>query len=567
MPDLVFTTNRLSSPVRNENWNGKDWLVAPVVGLVPGVLNGELVTREAVKPSEKAWDGVPLVIEHPKRGGQFISAQEAGVSHVGVLRKPHVNGKLQGEMWFDVAALNAQGTTGEKVLQALNTGTVLEVSTGYFRSIENKPGILNGTPYQSVAHDITPDHLAVLLAGPGACSVKDGCGVPRVNGALTGNQGHTGVILALIVSDDDAQALALQSNDLPAGSIPVPPEELHVTLGYYGDLTDLEADGKDPGQMLDAVMGFAKTNTLVRSKLNGLARFLQIQEDGSQALVMLLDSPMLESWRRWLVGMVEDMCDLHPMRNHAFTPHITLAYIPANAPTPDLTIAQRDMVFNKLALAWGGQVTAFELQGESMDTQPSTNQAEEAKQKLTVKSALRAIAGAFGITLKEADMDKTKVIQQLVANGCPLDESALNALPDDKLEILAGKFTAPEPKTDPAPEPVANVEQTPAPAGSPSPELAALTGMVEKLTAQVSTLIANQKTAEDAEKAKLVESLVANQAPLPKAALEKLDLGELQTLAQNLIPADYSLQTLSRQAGNGEWQTWDAFVAEKEAKK
>lgn len=580
MADLVFTTNRTASPVRRETWMDREWLVAPVVGLVPGVLNGELVTREAVKPSEKAWEGVPLVIEHPKRGGQYISAQDADVPRVGLLRKPHVNGKLQGEMWFDMAALTAQGETGQQVLSALEGGTVLEVSTGYFRSIEEKPGAFNGIAYQSVAHDITPDHLAVLLSSPGACSVRDGCGVPRVNqvsGAkgqvsgcpcsMVGNQaGHTGAMVAFFLEPEDAQALAAQVGKLPAGSQAVPVEEMHVTLAYLGDVAELEADGKDQGRVLEGMMHFAQHSTLVRGRVNGLARFLQVNEDGTQALVALVDSPMLDHWRGGLMEMLEYGCDMHPMKNHAFTPHITLAYLPADAPTPAVTPAEKELTFSKVALAWGGQVTAFELQGEAMDMQTNKDNMSDMdavpmspKQKNIMQSALRAIAGALGITLKEADMDKKmELVQRLVANGCPLDESALKALEDSKLQILAEKFApAPEKTT---PEVVTTNATTETPAPAVSPDVVALAQAVVALTGKVDTLIANQKSVADTEKAHLVEQLVANHAPLPKATLEKLDLVDLQTMAQNLIPADYSLQTLGRQE-TGEWVSWDSFVA------
>lgn len=589
MPELVFTTNRTAAPVRRESWDGGDgiareWLVAPVVGLVPGVLKGELVTSEVVKPSERAWDGVPLVIEHPKRGGQFISAQEADVPHVGLFRKAHVNGKLQGEMWFDVAALVSTGSTGEQVISALEAGEMLEVSTGYFRSVEARAGVHNGQAYQSVAHDIQPDHLAVLLSVPGACSIRDGCGVPRVNeGGIHPNQaGQSGVIVALFLPEADARALAVRASDLPAGSTPVPPEELHVTLAYLGEVEYLEGEGKDQGRALDAVMQFAKNNTLVRGKLNGVARFLQPQEDGSQAVVLLLDSPMLESWKLQLYEVLYGYCDMHPARNHGFTPHITLAYIPADAPMPDILPEQRELVFEKIALSWGGQVTAFDLQGVAMDVQ--TNEAEQAKrgnelasQKLTVKSALRAIAGAFGINLKEADMeklvsDKKELIQQLVANErCPLEQSALEKLSPEELQTLAGAFAAPaQDKTVVATvaangagfgfdklNPADTAKTTPTqPAGN---ELTALTAAVTALTGKVDQIVTNQQAAADAEKTRLVAELVANDAPLPKAALEKLDIGELQTLAQSLIPADYSLQTLAKQGG--EWQTWDEYVA------
>lgn len=169
-----------------------------------------------------------------------------------------------------------------------------------------------------------------------------------------------------------------------------------------------------------------------------------------------------------------------------------------------------------------------------MDT-PQTNAEEETleptpKQKLTVQSALSAIARAFKINLKEADMDKTQVIQQLVANErCPLAQTALEKLSLEELQPMVEAFKdAPQTNQQATPD-LAKLVET------------AVQAAVAPLTVQVQTLIANQQAQAESEKAALIADLVANEAcPLPETALKKLDLAELQAYAAEFAPADYS---------------------------
>lgn len=530
---MALITHQLSihARARREKKGGREYLVAPVVAVVEGVLNDHLVTMAELEKSLSAWDGMPLVIEHPKRNGVHISAHEEGVPHYGFLAAPSVNGKFKAETWWDVALLQMAGEPGETIIHNLENGHTMEGSTAYFQDEDQTPGVFKGVAYNAIARNIQPDHYAVLLDGVGACSIRQGCGICA--NSLKTNE-HAGALVAFFLQEADAQALAAEVGELPAGSRPVPANEMHVTLAYLGDATALEQDGKDQGQALEWLMHFAQHHTLVQARLNGLARFLQVQEDGTQALVALVDAPMLENWRNELVETLRYGGEITPTRTHAFTAHITLAYIPASAPMPDLRLTEKNLSFPQVALAWRGQITAFNLQGTAMDV-PQTNVAEETaeptpKQKLTVKSALSAIARAFNITLKEADMDKTQLIQQLVANErCPLAQPALEKLSLEELQPMVEAFKdAPQTNQQATPD-LAKLVET------------AVQAAVAPLTVQVQTLIANQQAMAESEKAALIADLVANEAcPLPETALKKLDLAELQAYAAEFAPADYS---------------------------
>ena len=60
--------------------DGKDYIVAPVVAIKEGVLNGEKVTGEVIKNSVVYWDKVPVTVNHPKVNGEFVSVKNSEVT-------------------------------------------------------------------------------------------------------------------------------------------------------------------------------------------------------------------------------------------------------------------------------------------------------------------------------------------------------------------------------------------------------------------------------------------------------------------------------------------------------
>lgn len=178
--------------VRSEKLDGRDYTVAPCIGLVEGVHNGELVTFEEIAVFPDSWNGRPLPIDHPKDAeGQPVTANSPKViesSSVGflfnVVRREDLRG-ISGEIWVDnEKAMTVPG--GEEVLRKLNAGEPLEVSTAYYTFVENIPGEWknpNGTieKYTSSQNSLRPDHLALLPFDTGACSWEDGCGTSRIN--------------------------------------------------------------------------------------------------------------------------------------------------------------------------------------------------------------------------------------------------------------------------------------------------------------------------------------------------------------------------------------------------
>ena len=180
--------------VERRQLHGREWLVAPAVALREGVYAGSegpifYPGAENVKHAS-SWNHMPIVLNHPQHPvtGQFISAASPGVleeRQLGmVLNARGEGGALKLETWFDPDRLAA---VAPAVLEALEKGDKpIEVSTGLHLDRLPKGGTHNGMVYNTTATGYKPDHLAVLLHQPGACSCKDGCGILVNTGALVG---------------------------------------------------------------------------------------------------------------------------------------------------------------------------------------------------------------------------------------------------------------------------------------------------------------------------------------------------------------------------------------------
>jgi hypothetical protein len=199
-----ITANFSNAKVRKASMGGRDYLVAPLTLIVPGVLNGSkgalYYPPEEVAKDPSMWNNTPIVVNHPTQNGVGVSAREPKVMHdycIGSLMRTRVhNGKLKAEGWFDIENTKR---IDPRIYQSLLQGQPMELSTGLFTENEEAPAgsHYNGTNYQYIARNYKPDHLAILPDQKGACSMKDGCGMlvdnqePTDNGGVgSGRRGH-----------------------------------------------------------------------------------------------------------------------------------------------------------------------------------------------------------------------------------------------------------------------------------------------------------------------------------------------------------------------------------------
>lgn len=171
--------------VRRETLHGKEYIVAPLTMIVPGVLNGSrgplYYPAEEVAASAEAWDHMPIVVDHPVRNGMPVRARDPQVLEqqgIGYVFRSRIGngGKLQAEGWFEIDKANK---VDKRIVSRLLSGNPVPLSTGLITDNVPMSGFHqeSGRNYTHVARNYKPDHLAVFVDKVGACSLDDGCGV------------------------------------------------------------------------------------------------------------------------------------------------------------------------------------------------------------------------------------------------------------------------------------------------------------------------------------------------------------------------------------------------------
>ncbi|ADJ14483.1 hypothetical protein [Halalkalicoccus jeotgali] len=194
---MQLCTNSIDvETVREEERNGREYLVANVTVARPMSLNGGYVPDEAFAESVPGWNHVPLPIGHPVDvHGNYITARLPEVIDNAVTGSLYYASydtderELNGDLWVDVEQTETLGVYGERIIEILEDGDELEVSSAY-RGDPGTPGVYEGVDGESyrdeVKVNLRPDHVALLPddLGPGKCSCSDGCGVDASDGIV-----------------------------------------------------------------------------------------------------------------------------------------------------------------------------------------------------------------------------------------------------------------------------------------------------------------------------------------------------------------------------------------------
>jgi hypothetical protein len=121
------------------------------------------------------WDGVPLLPTH--RSYLFCPPD---MPHLGHVANAHVgrNDELAADLRFDVAQCNK---LEPRLVPKLLRGEYVACSCGYDRGasfrVRRPGGIFRGEPYDTMAYNAVPDHVAVSVDRDGVFNAADGCGV------------------------------------------------------------------------------------------------------------------------------------------------------------------------------------------------------------------------------------------------------------------------------------------------------------------------------------------------------------------------------------------------------
>lgn len=164
--------------------NGQPYYVAKATIIKEGILNGSkgklFYPMEHIEASVSKWDHIPISLGHPKSENEYLTLRSnpsPKTPIVGFLRNPRINNTaLEGDAWFHIESVKK---ISPDLYDKLVNKRPIEVSTGLVAKLFKAPAnsIHNGEEYTEMVGDYQPDHLAVLLDTPGACSLKHGCGI------------------------------------------------------------------------------------------------------------------------------------------------------------------------------------------------------------------------------------------------------------------------------------------------------------------------------------------------------------------------------------------------------
>lgn len=171
--------------VKHEYRAGVDYQVYPCVMLVEGVHKGVgadavYYSPEILSESAPNWNNLPVTVGHPVNlQGEHVLCnpdgtirQEWEVGHI--INARIEDGKLKADIYLNVQRVKAKAPA---LLQYLQNGGELQVSTGMLAGLDDSSGTWNGEEYGGAVTTIIPDHLALLPDSTGACNWDDGCGV------------------------------------------------------------------------------------------------------------------------------------------------------------------------------------------------------------------------------------------------------------------------------------------------------------------------------------------------------------------------------------------------------
>lgn len=232
---------------------GKQVMSIPVVAIVEGVLNDFLVPSDEFGKFVNSWEGIPIPVDHPQVNGMHVSANLPDIlssRNIGRFHNVKVDGnKLKGEMWVFVDDAKSKGF--DEVVNRLEKGEKIEVSTAYFADTENTRGKFNGTDYSGIHRNLRPDHLAILPEDIGACSIEQGCGTFQNN--------LKGAIMSKF--DKMLEVLGLKANEFK--------DKEQEIMSLISNVDGEEEKPEEMQEEEDMKEEEAKTNSDKKSKIGG----------------------------------------------------------------------------------------------------------------------------------------------------------------------------------------------------------------------------------------------------------------------------------------------------------
>ena len=189
-------------------------------------------------------------------------------------------------------------------------------------------------------------------------------------------QTETPAMVAFAVpSEIGKQLLASVIPDLTVDAKITPLSELHLTLIYFGDATEVTNAGKTRADVLNVIQEFASEHACVLGKISGFGLFRL--DDDTRCLYASFDAPALSAFQYDLVHEMDE-AEIPFREEHGFVPHITLAYLPATleCDLANLQVPNVEICFEEVVLAWGKEWerVALNPRGENVPVRAENKQ-------------------------------------------------------------------------------------------------------------------------------------------------------------------------------------------------
>lgn len=349
--ESYYQTDRLVSLVMNANVWGED---DPLWTLVAGSYEEAEAFFNSLDEDERRLN----VAEVLENGGWSLSAigrkfsNRTAAEPGGVLPwTPSSNGYY----WITLSDGTLEAVTNDGVNRMYLTdegyGWVWEVHDDIGKvesgNFGTSPAMKSGDALRDRANDLLSEFDTAAqkrTRGPSRGYQDDYTQAPNTlwskREALHHEEGNSsGVAIVLTIPMEYRESLAM-----PDGT---PAEELHITLGYFGNRDELAFDLE--GILAEACQWTASYLDPFIVSLGGLIRFSGEDQD---AFVLNADAPEIDSVRSVLLGWL-DATDSRPDDTHGFTPHMTLGYLDHDESLPFDRWEPVEVPVTAIELWWG----------------------------------------------------------------------------------------------------------------------------------------------------------------------------------------------------------------------
>jgi|GEM_PF-2606414 len=190
---------------------------------------------------------------------------------------------------------------------------------------------------------------------------------------------HTGCMVALYLPSSLGQQVAI-----PGGE---PISDLHITLAFLGDTTEVAIDHS---ALNLCVARWAHAQQPFMIDIAGLGRFTG---DGVVSpIYATVASDDLMAARSTLVTALA-AAGFTVSRDYAYTPHVTLLYLTADDPMPDLRLPPLHTTIGQVTVAYGGDLTTYPLSAGQTPPVPDATDAVVAELRALKAAIVRGMDG------------------------------------------------------------------------------------------------------------------------------------------------------------------------------